>query len=142
MKKLFIAADHAGFDFKESIKKEMPEIAWIDLGTTDANRVDYPDFADLVAKRVQSDGGQGLLICGSGQGMAMRANRFAGIRAALAWSEDSAILSRAHNDANVLCLGARLIDLALAKRLINVFTETTFEGGRHADRIKKIDRPT
>ena len=136
-----IAADHAGYQLKEDLKKALPEIDWIDLGTQDASRVDYPDFADRVARKVQESGGMGVLICGSGQGMAIRANRFKGVRAALVWSLDSTRVSREHNDANVICLGARFIDLKLARELVELFVQTKFEGGRHTDRVKKIERP-
>ena len=110
---LFIASDHAGFDLKERIKTLLPNVTWIDLGPTDSSRVDYPDFADRVAARVQS-GGRGVLICGSGQGMAMRANRYKGVRAALVWNEEITKLSREHNDANIICLGARFLTSASA----------------------------
>lgn len=139
---VFIGSDHAGFLLKERMKAELPQIDWVDVGTNDCSRVDYPDYADRLAKRVLADGGRGVLICGSGQGIAMRANRYKGIRAAVVWSEDSVRLSREHNDANIICLGARLIDHGLAKRLIELFLQTPFEGGRHADRVKKIERPT
>ena len=136
-----IAADHAGFQLKEDLKKALANVDWVDLGTHDASRVDYPDYADRVAKHVLERGGLGVLICGSGQGMAIRANRHKGIRAALVWSPDSTRLSREHNDANVICLGARFIDIKLATTLVELFIQTKFEGGRHSDRVKKIERP-
>lgn len=136
-----IAADHAGFQLKEDLKKALPNVDWVDLGTSDASRVDYPDYADRVAKHVLERGGFGVLICGSGQGMAIRANRHKGIRAALVWSTDSTRLSREHNDANVICLGARFIDIKLAATLVELFVQTKFEGGRHSDRVNKIERP-
>jgi ribose 5-phosphate isomerase B len=142
-REVHIASDHAGFDLKEQIKKALPHISWVDHGPVDASRVDYPDFADLVAKAVKSKPEAcGLLLCGSGQGMAMRANRHNGVRAALAWNEDSARLSREHNNANVLCLGARLIPMELALKLIEVFLSTSFAGGRHLDRVAKIESAT
>jgi ribose 5-phosphate isomerase B len=144
---VFIAADHAGFDFKERLKKMRPDINWNDLGTYDASRVDYPDFADrLCLKMIEAEkrtGGpqpRGVLVCGSGQGMAMRANRYSEIRAALVWNEESARLSREHNDANVICLGARLVDPVLALELFDLFIKTRFAGGRHADRVNKLSR--
>ena len=137
---ILIAADHAGYPLKEWLKTHLSHHSWVDLGTFDPSRVDYPDFADRVSERIQQDGGRGVLICGSGQGMAMRANRYKGVRAALAWNEESAKLARQHNDANVLCLGARLITQEDAVMLIELFLSTPFEGGRHQGRIEKIDR--
>jgi ribose 5-phosphate isomerase B len=136
--KLLIASDHAGFELKEQLLKSMPQIEWVDLGPLDDSRVDYPDFADALSQRIVCDGGQGVLICGSGQGMAMRANRYRGIRAALVWNDESVKLSRQHNDANVLCLGSRLLDPALSKHLVELFVSTEFEGGRHQGRIDKL----
>jgi ribose 5-phosphate isomerase B len=142
MRKLLIASDHAGFDLKEKLVHEMSGVEWVDLGPSDSARVDYPDFADRLCQRVISDKTPGVLICGSGQGMAIRANRHSGIRAALAWNEEVAKLSRGHNDANVLCLGARLIEPETAKQVIDAFLSTPFEGGRHADRVAKLERET
>jgi len=139
--RLLIASDHAGFDFKEKIKKAFPQIDWVDVGPHDTARVDYPDYADRVAQKVAANGERGVLICGSGQGMAMRANRYSGVRAALAWNEDSIRLAREHNDANILCFGARLVPLEMAKKLVEIFLSTKFEGGRHADRVEKLDKP-
>ncbi len=141
---LFIASDHAGFDLKkrliEIFKGDVAGWKLRDLGPSNADRVDYPDLAqDLCRKVLQDQQSRGILICGSGQGMAMAANRFKGIRAALTWNEESTILSRAHNDANVLCLGARLIEPALAVKLVETFLKTPFEGGRHSDRVAKIE---
>lgn len=139
--RLLIASDHAGFDFKERVKRAFPKIDWVDLGPHDSARVDYPDYADRVAKKVATgEVDRGILICGSGQGMAMRANRYKGVRAAVVWNEESAKLSRQHNDANVLSLGARLIPFETAQKLIETFLNTKFEGGRHADRVKKFDK--
>ncbi len=139
-KRLLIASDHAGFAVKKQLIETMPQFEWVDLGPQDDERVDYPDFADQLARRVLCDGGQGVLICGSGQGMAMRANRYPGIRAALAWSEDSARLAREHNNANVICFGARLLPVETIRRLIEIFVSTPFEGGRHVARVEKLDR--
>lgn len=153
---LYIASDHAGFELKQSLlKKTLPAgYAWSDLGPKSADRVDYPDFAkDLSNRLLQSrrtaktgePADFGILICGSGQGMAMTANRLRGIRAAIAWNQDSARLSREHNDANILCLGARLLEHDLKRdpnfafQLIDVFLRTAFEGGRHVDRVHKIE---
>ena len=139
-KRLLIASDHAGFALKERLINSLSQYEWIDLGPSDSARVDYPDFADRLARRVQSEGGRGVLICGSGQGMAIRANRYRGVRAGLVWNEDSTRLSREHNDVNVLCLGARFLSPELCAKLIDVFVTTPFEGGRHKDRVDKLSR--
>jgi ribose 5-phosphate isomerase B len=119
----------------------MPDIDWLDEGTTNDARVDYPDFAALVAQDVSGKKAQqGILICGSGIGMCIAANKFPGVRAAVAESKESARLSRAHNDANVLCIGARLLEPAYAKDILHVWLNTQFEGGRHVDRILKIEK--
>ncbi len=149
---VFIASDHAGFELKERLIKNLtldwpsfnlpnnlPKMIWQDLGPFTDTRVDYPDFADLVASRVKENGGQGVLICGSGQGMAIRANRYLGVRAALCWNEESTGLSREHNDANVLCLGGRLLDHDLCERMVQVFLTTAFAGERHKERVRKLD---
>lgn len=126
--------------------KSQFSLHWKDFGPSTADRVDYPDFAKklcvelLAEKKNASSNAVGILICGSGQGMAMTANRFHGIRAAVAWNEESARLSRAHNDANILCLGARLIDQELALKIVETFLTTSFEGGRHSGRVAKLDR--
>jgi ribose 5-phosphate isomerase B len=139
MKTLYIASDHAGFKLKTYLLKNYPSKSWVDLGPSTDARVDYPDFANLVAEKVcnESDS-MGVLICGSGQGMAMRANKFPRIRAALCYSEESTQLTRQHNDANIICMGERLISPELALKLLDIFIKTPFEGGRHADRVKKI----
>lgn len=140
---VLIASDHAGFALKERLKKNLADINWLDLGPANDDRVDYPDYADLVAKRIQlSPEGKGILICGSGQGMSIRANRYLKVRAALAWSEESAKLSREHNDANILSLGARLLAPEVAEKIVHVFLQTEFAGGRHGERVQKLDRPT
>lgn len=141
-KKILIASDHAGFARKQEIKKLFPQIQWEDLGTDAEESVDYPDYADRVAKRITKDGGYGVLICGSGQGMAIRANRYPKVRAALCWSEEVAKLSREHNDANVLCMGSRVLDLDTAKAVALAFLETEFAGGRHQQRVSKLGTVT
>ena len=144
MKTLMIASDHGGWDLKEKIKHQFPEIQWVDLGPqTDSQSVDYPDYADLVCLNTKPEihVPQGILICGSGQGMAIRAIRYPHIRAALVWSEECARLSREHNDANVLCLGGRLIPAEVAYKCVQIFLETPFAGGRHAARLKKLSKP-
>ncbi len=142
MSNLLLASDHAGFELKQRLRATLQRlgIAFDDLGPTSDVRVDYPDFAHRLASAVaRGEAERGVLVCGSGQGMAMAANRHAGVRAALAWDEDSARLSRQHNDANVLALGGRLIDHALAERIVETWLSTPFEGGRHALRVAKID---
>ncbi|MGE3975224.1 MAG: ribose 5-phosphate isomerase B [Bdellovibrionales bacterium] len=142
MKKVFVGSDHAGFQFKTQLLLELKKITqleFIDLGSSSEARVDYPDFAHQVAQKVARGEGLGLLICGSGQGMAITANRYKSVRAAICWDLVSTILARQHNDANILCLGARLIPMGLAIEMARVFFTESFEGGRHSDRIKKMD---
>ena len=141
MKKIFIASDHAGYNLKQSvIKKFSKKILFKDLGTTNSNiSVNYPDFAHKLAKKVSTNNKNiGILICGSGMGMSMSANRYKNIRAALCYSVKNAKLSRLHNNANIITLGARLIKKNTAFNCIRVFLETKFEGGRHTKRVKKI----
>jgi ribose 5-phosphate isomerase B len=141
--KIYIAADHAGFLIKEKViafLRKQNEV--IDLGPKNEDRTDYPDYADKVVLELKKDPtALGILLCGSGQGMAMRANKYAFIRAALCWNAESAKLSRAHNDANVLCLGARLLPEDDLFSAITAFLATPFEGGRHADRVQKLNHP-
>ena len=139
---LLVASDHAGFELKEKLKKALDGmgVAYRDLGPATADPVDYPDSAHRVAEEIsRGEAERGLLVCGSGQGMAMAANRHRGVRAALAADEETARLSREHNDANVLALGGRLVDHARAERILKVWLETPFAGGRHAGRVAKID---
>jgi ribose 5-phosphate isomerase B len=139
---LVIASDHAGFELKEKLKRALDGmgVAYRDLGVASADPVDYPDKAHALAEEVSRGAAErGLLVCGSGQGMAMAANRHRGVRAALAADEETARLSREHNDANVLALGGRLIDPARAEKILKVWLETPFAGGRHAARVAKID---
>lgn len=143
--KIYIASDHAGFEIKQKIIEhfEAQKVAYADLGPKDDDRVDYPDYANQVCQKLKDDGNSlGLLICGSGQGMAMRANKFSHIRAALCWTSESAMLARQHNDANVLCVGSRLLDEATVFSIIDVFFNEKFEGGRHQKRVTKIQDPT
>ncbi|MCC6276672.1 MAG: ribose 5-phosphate isomerase B [Oligoflexia bacterium] len=142
MTKVLIASDHAGLVLKEFLKSQaaLLNIEFVDLGTHADTSVDYPDFATLLCKELL--GGKaslGVLVCGSGQGMAMRANRFKGIRAALAWDETVARLSREHNNSNVLCLGSRLIPNGLAVNILKSWLNTSFAGGRHQGRVEKLD---
>ena len=139
---LLIASDHAGFELKEKLKRVLDgmRVAYRDLGVASADPVDYPDQAHALAEAVsRGEAERGLLVCGSGQGMAMAANRHRGVRAALAADEESARLSREHNDANVLALGGRRIDPEKAEKILKVWLETPFAGGRHAARVAKID---
>jgi ribose 5-phosphate isomerase B len=139
---LLVAADHAGFELKETLKKTLDRLGvpYTDLGTDSTESVDYPDYARKVAEAVSTGAAdRGLLVCGTGMGMAIAANRFPRVRAALAWSEETARLSRLHNDANVLTLGGRTQDPATADRILQTWLETPFEGGRHLRRVRKID---
>ena len=141
MKKIFISSDHAGFNLKEYIKKYLnkKKISCIDLGPKNSKRVDYPIYAHKVAKKVKiSNKSVGILVCGSGTGMCITANKYKKIRAAQCFSEKSTKLSRLHNDANVITLGSRLISKKKALKFINIFLKTKFEGGRHLKRIRRI----
>lgn len=136
-----LGADHAGFELKQDVKAWLSEHGHrvIDFGTHSTDSVDYPDFAALVARAVQAgDAGRGVLVCGSGIGMAMAANKVAGVRAAVAGDAATARLSRQHNDANVLALGARTLAPAEARLIVAAWLETPFEGGRHARRVGKL----
>jgi ribose 5-phosphate isomerase B len=136
-----IASDHAGFELKEKIKKFLKELnhEYEDFGTHSNESVDYPDYALKVAESVaKKEFERGILICGSGIGMSIAANKIPGIRAALCHSVEMAKLSREHNDANVLTLGARIIDEATAKEIVKVWLSTEFLGNRHLRRINKI----
>jgi len=140
-KRIAIAADHAGFDEKEKIKAALTEmgIDFVDLGTTSDESVDYPDFASKVGRAVANgEVDQGLLVCGSGTGMAIAANKVRGVRAAVAWSPEIARLAREHNDANVLSLPARFLNEQQATEIIKAWFEADFEGGRHGRRVEKI----
>ena len=141
VKKVVLASDHAGFKLKESIKKFLVKKRKkiLDLGTKNMESVDYPDFAHLLSKKMKKKNNQmGILICGSGIGMSMAANRHKKIRAAPCYSIKNAKLSRLHNNANIITLGARLIKKNLAFKCISAFINTKFEGGRHLKRVKKI----
>lgn len=135
--KILIASDHAAFKLKQNFKDHFSAIQWQDMGCYSEERVDYPDLAQYVCDNIE-DKHMALLLCGSGQGMAMAANKHPHIRAALCWDEESTRLSRQHNNANILCLGARLLPPALCYRLFDLFRSTSFEGGRHSDRVKKF----
>ena len=140
MKNIYIASDHAGFNLKESIKKKYSKkYNLFDLGPDkSAKSVNYPDYAHKLSKKINKKQNIGILVCGSGMGMSMSANKHKNIRAALCYSVKNAKLSRLHNDANVITLGERLISKNLAFKCINAFLNTKFEGGRHLKRVKKI----
>ena len=137
MKKIFIASDHAGYKLKNSIISKLKKI--IDLGPKSSDSVDYPDYAKKLSKKVASNKGSfGILICGSGMGMSIAANKTKNIRAALCYSKKNTKLSRLHNDANIITLGSRLLSKKKACSFVNVFLNTKFEGGRHIKRIRRI----
>ena len=141
IKTVLLASDHAGFKLKERIKsfliKKGKKV--LDLGTKNKNSVDYPDYAHLLSKKMRNDKDQlGILICGSGAGMVMAANKHKNIRAALCYNAKSTKLSRQHNNANVMTIGARLIKKNTALMCVNTFLKTKFDGGRHLRRVKKI----
>ena len=141
MKKIFISSDHAGFKLKEAIKKYLTSknINFHDLGPTNENSVDYPDYAHRVAKKVKiSRENVGILVCGSGTGMNIAANKHKNIRAAQCFSLKTTKLSRLHNDANIITLGSKIISKKNALNFISVFLKTKFDGGRHLRRVKKI----
>ena len=140
-KKIVLASDHAGFKLKEEIKKFLikKRKKIVDIGTKNTNSVDYPDYAHLLSKKMKKDKNQfGILICGSGIGMAMTANKHKNIRAAMCYNTKSTKLSRLHNNANVITIGSRLIKKNVALKCISVFLKTEFDGGRHSRRVKKI----
>ena len=140
-KKICIASDHAGFNLKTYIIDCLinKNISIIDLGPLNSDSVDYPDYAKKVSNRIKSKKSDiGILVCGSGTGMAISANKMKGIRAAVCYNLRSTRLSRQHNNANIISLGSRLIVKKNALKLISIFLETKFEGGRHSRRVKKI----
>ena len=140
-KKICIASDHAGFNLKENIKDYLinKNVSIIDLGPNENKSVDYPDYAKKIGNRIKSKKSDiGILVCGSGTGMAISANKFKNIRAAVCYNFKSTRLSRQHNNANIIALGARLTKKSLSLKLVDLFLKTKFEGGRHLKRIKKI----
>jgi ribose 5-phosphate isomerase B len=141
LKKIFISSDHAGFKLKEEIKSHLlkKKLSFQDIGPFNDDRVDYPDYAHKVARKVKANKSNvGILVCGSGMGMNIAANRHKHIRAAQCFNLKSTKLSRLHNDANIITLGSRLLTKKLAINCVNTFLNTKFEGGRHSKRIKKI----
>tara|TARA_B100001750_G_C15298836_1_gene491195 strand:- start:166 stop:591 length:426 start_codon:yes stop_codon:yes gene_type:complete len=139
--KIYIGSDHAGFQHKEKIKKhlkkEKKEV--IDLGPNNEESVDYPEFAHKVCKKIKSKKEKGILICGSGNGINMSANKHKNIRAALCWNKETAKLARNHNNANILSIPARFIDAEKTIKIVDVFLKEEFDGGRHEKRVKKIN---
>jgi ribose 5-phosphate isomerase B len=139
--KIAIGADHAGFEVKEKIKQQLAEmnLEVQDLGTSSLDSVDYPDFGAAVGREVASGkADQGIVVCGSGIGIALAANKIHGVRAAQVWNEETARLARRHNDANVLSIGARVLPEAEIPKIVAAWFDADFEGGRHADRVAKI----
>ncbi len=136
-----IGCDHAGVDYKDAIKTylESKGFSVEDFGTFTKDSVDYPDFAHPVAASVENnETAFGILICGSANGVAITANKHAGVRAAICWADELASLARQHNDANVICIPARFVDEATAIKMVETFMSTAFEGGRHEGRVRKI----
>jgi ribose 5-phosphate isomerase B len=139
--KIALASDHAGYSEKERIKPLLFNLGFevVDLGTVSEDSVDYPDYARKVAEQVaHGSADQGVLVCGSGTGMAITANKVPGVRAAVAWSEETARLARQHNDANVLAIGARTTPPENIPAIVHAWFTAEFQGGRHADRVAKI----
>jgi len=140
---IVIASDHAGVDLKARIVELIGESGHEvrDLGTADMTSVDYPDFAHAVARAVETgEAERGILVCGTGIGMSLAANRHPQVRAALCHAAFTAEMARCHNDANVLCIGSRSTGPGVAEQIVRIFLETSFEGGRHQRRVEKIER--
>jgi ribose 5-phosphate isomerase B len=141
MPKVAIGADHAGYEYKEKLKQWLLANGYEvkDFGTTSPESADYPDFAHPVADSVENNQSMlGVLVCGSANGVAITANKHSGVRAAICWNEELAALARQHNNANVVCLPARYIDIDLAVKIMDRFLHENFEGGRHERRVNKI----
>ena len=137
--KILIAADHAGLDLKQGLIEQMPKDTFEDLGTNSNENVDYPDYANELARRINLDNNKkGVLICGTGVGMSVAANKFKNIRAGLVYNSEVAKLIREHNDANILVLPGRYMDIHEAKKCVEIFLTSSFEGGRHIRRLNKI----
>lgn len=136
-----IGCDHAGYEYKENLVKMLQDAGWqvADKGTYSTDSTDYPDYAHPVATMVEEGAAAaGILVCGSGNGVCMTANKHQGIRAALCWLDELAALARQHNNANVLCIPSRFVPLTIAESMTNIFLSTPFEGGRHQNRVNKI----
>lgn len=139
---IVIASDHAGFEIKQMLKEHLREqgVEIVDLGTDSKDAVDYPDFGHQLGKAVGEGTYQlGISICGSGNGINMTTNKHEGVRGAICWNEEIAEMARRHNDANICSLPARYIDKEMARNIVDIFLSTGFDGGRHENRIKKID---
>lgn len=139
-----VASDHAGYDLKQALKQELEAMGHpvLDLGTEGSESVDYPDFGYAVARALKEGKvARGVLVCGSGVGVSIAANRYREVRAALIHDPLGAQLARQHNDANVICFGGRVIDAEAARECLRIFLETQFEGGRHATRVEKLSNP-
>ena len=138
--KVFLASDHAGFELKNELKEAIKGLGYevVDLGTNDKNSVDYPDYAHLLASKLEPNC-YGVLVCGTGIGISIAANRHENVRCALCHDEFTAILAREHNDANVIAFGARVIGAGVAISAVEAFLKTEFAGGRHERRVKKIE---
>ena len=140
--KIAIACDHAGLPLKEQLINAFPSVTWVDLGTNSADSVDYPDYGNKLAEALKNGQAQrGVLICGSGIGISIAANRHAHVRCALVHDVTGAKLCRMHNDANVIALGARMIGVEMAQECVSVFLATDFLGGRHTHRVDKLGAP-
>lgn len=139
-----VASDHAGYDLKRALKQELEAMGHpiLDLGTDSNESADYPDFGYAVARALKEGrAARGVLVCGSGVGISIAANRYPEVRAALVHDSLGARLAREHNDANVICFGGRMIDAEVARQCLKVFLETQFEGGRHTTRVQKLSNP-
>lgn len=139
--KIAIGSDHAGFDFKQRVKDILigQGLEVVDFGADSLDSVDYPDFAHPVANAVENgDVKLGILVCGSGNGVCMTANKHQGVRAALSWNSEHTAMARLHNDANILCIPARFIEFSEVEKMVDAFLNTDFEGGRHERRVNKI----
>lgn len=140
-KKIALGSDHAGFDYKTAVLDFLQAEGYTveDFGPATADSVDYPDFAHPVASSIEQGKNElGILICGSANGVAITANKHQGVRAAIAWQNEISALARQHNNANIVCIPARFIDIELTKKIIKTFLTTEFEGGRHGTRVNKI----
>ena len=137
---IYIGSDHGGYELKEALKVALPETTWKDVGCFNNTRCDYPNIADALVKQIKSHkDALGILICGTGIGISIRANRYKGIRAALVYDKETARLAKAHNHANILCLGGRTTDIKTAIDCIKTWLETEYDGGRHDARIFLLD---
>ncbi|MCP5365099.1 MAG: ribose 5-phosphate isomerase B [Hyphomicrobiales bacterium] len=144
-KTIVVASDHAGYDLKQVVVGALHDMSWtvIDLGADGTGPVDYPDMGFALANALRAQQAhQGVLVCGSGIGISIAANRYPEIRAALVHDTEGARLARQHNDANVICFGGRMIDAGSAIECLRVFLATDFEGGRHTGRVEKLSKPT